>query len=460
MKYLYLECSSGVSGDMLVAALLDLGADWEKLKKVLDGIPNKGFYIEKSRVNKGGIDCCDFNVILKEEENHDHDMEYLYGHLKGQVNDLHGHMEIQESHDHHDHEEAHTAHGHHDHEEAHTAHDHHDHGDAHEEHCHHHSHVGLSEVTRIIDGLSMADGARRIALKTFEILARAEAKAHGTSIDEVHFHEVGALDSIADIVSAAVCLDDLDIRDVIVPKICEGQGTVRSSHGVLPVPVPAVLNIVEESGLKLEILNRQGELVTPTGAAFLAAVRTKETLPSAFRILKNGYGAGKRTYEVPSMVRAMLIEKDEAQASTDRVVKLESNIDDCTGEQLGFTMDRLFEADAKDVNFMPVYMKKNRPAWQLNVICDEKDADSLAKLIFENTSTIGIRKLPVERYTLEREQKRINTALGEIEVKACRIGDEEREYLEYESVSRVAKELKLSWTQAVEMIKSEIRNDI
>ena len=289
MKTLYLECTSGISGDMIVAALLDLGADKDVLMKALSGINDKSFEIKISRVLKSGIDCCDFDVILdKEHDGHDHDMEYLYGHT-------HGHEE-------HNHEHGHHGHGHH--------HDHHhEHDHEHEHHHDHpHEHRNLNDIIAIIDSLDLTEDANRLAKKIFEILAKAEAKAHNRTIEEVHFHEVGAIDSIVDIVSAAVCFDNLGITDVIVPKICEGTGTVRCQHGILPVPVPAVINIASEHKLPLSITNHKGEYVTPTGAAFVAAVMTERKLPDVFVPKKIGLGAGKREHELPGILRAVLID--------------------------------------------------------------------------------------------------------------------------------------------------------
>ncbi|MCR4927469.1 MAG: LarC family nickel insertion protein [Lachnospiraceae bacterium] len=281
MKTLYLECNTGISGDMIVAALLDLGASRDALDKALSGINDKSFSIKIGRVIKSGIDCCDFDVVLDEEhDGHDHDMEYLYGH---------GH----EGHDHH-----------HDHDHEH----HHDHDHHHHEHAH--SHRSLSDIVEIIDGLDLKPGAKDLAIKVFDILAHAEAKAHNKDINEVHFHEVGAIDSIVDIVSAAVCFDDLGITNVIIPRLCEGTGSVRCQHGILPVPVPAVLNIAAAHSLPISITDRKGEYVTPTGAAFAAAVMTSSRLPDVFIPVKVGLGAGKRDHEVPGILRAILI-KDE-----------------------------------------------------------------------------------------------------------------------------------------------------
>ena len=205
----------------------------------------------------------------------------------------------------------------------------------------------MKGIRQIIAAADMTENARKISLDIFEILAQAEAKAHNVPAEEVHFHEVGAVDSIVDILSVAVCLDNLGITDVIVPVLYEGIGTIRCQHGILPVPVPAVTNIVQQCGLDLKITQVKGELVTPTGAAIVAAVRTGKTLPENFEIEKIGIGAGKRTYECPGILRAMLIrntDSDQSSDDKDVIYKLETNIDDCSGEVLGFVMERLFEA--------------------------------------------------------------------------------------------------------------------
>lgn len=412
---LYLECGSGISGDMTVAALLDLTKNSEHLLSVLSTIPVEGFSVEISQVKKSGLDCCDFNVILdKEHENHDHDMEYLHGN--------------------------------------------HNHGNHnHEGHTHHtHTHRGMAEVREIIHHTEMTENARKIALRIFEIIGEAEAKAHGVPMEQVHFHEVGAVDSIVDIIAVAVCLDDLHVDQVIIPKLCEGMGTVRCQHGILPVPVPAVLNIIEKYGLNLEIMDVQGEFVTPTGAAIAAAIQTSDILPKQFKIKKIGMGAGKRIYEKPSILRAMLLESTEqSSVKKECIYKLESNIDDCSGEALGYVMERLLEAGAKDVHYHPVFMKKNRPAWQLNVICDEKDISKLEQIIFRETTTIGIRRIAMERSVLPREKKTVETKYGRAEVKVCDLGGEVRYYPEYESVIRICKEKGLAYQEVYREIIRE-----
>lgn len=303
MKKLYLECNAGISGDMLVAALLDLGADRAKLDEALQSIPAKGFTYNISRVSKAGVDCCDFDVVLDaEHENHDHDMSFLHGEAVAAPVHSHEHEHCHEHH--HDHEHEHE----HDHEHEHCHEHEHDHVHTPHEHHHHHEHRGLKEVIEIINGTQMSEQARALALKIFDIIAEAEGKAHAVAKEDVHFHEVGAIDSIVDIVAIAVCFESLGVDEVIVPELCEGRGTVRCQHGVLPVPVPATANIMQSFGLNVRLLPVQGEFVTPTGAAAAAALMTTDELPEQFKICAIGLGAGKRQYERPSILRALLIE--------------------------------------------------------------------------------------------------------------------------------------------------------
>lgn len=457
-KTLYLECYSGISGDMTVAALLDLGADRLVLDRVLKSLKVSGFETKISRVVKSGIDACDFDVVLdKEHENHDHDMEYLHGHHhKGHENNHfydHNHVHEDKAEHFHSHEHNHA------------------HGAGSAQDRHHHEHRGIKEITYIIEHSAMTENAKKIALRIFEILAEAESKAHNVPVDQVHFHEVGAVDSVVDIVSVAVCLDDLDVTEVIVPVLCEGRGTVRCQHGILPIPVPAVANIVNANHLYLKMTEIEGELVTPTGAAIVAAVKTKDKLPETFEIQKIGIGAGKRQYECPGILRAMIIsqsaETDEAKAQSeefknpeignnpkaenqetkDTIIKMETNIDDCSGEVLGFVMERLMKAGARDVHYVPVFMKKNRPAWVLNVICKEEDIETLQNIIFEETTTIGIRYSRMERTILPRETRTLPTPWGEVLAKVCTLNGKEQLYPEYESVAQLSREKEIPFAE-------------
>lgn len=253
-KLLYLEGASGISGDMTVAALLDLGANETKLSAVLENLCLEGFRWQISRKKSYGIEGCDFDVILD---------------------------------DHHHHHHEHDGH-----------------------HHHHHEHRNLTDVYEVIGRGEMTDGARELARRIFRIVAEAEAKAHGCPIDEVHFHEVGAIDSIADIVAAAVLVDDLGITDCIVTGLTEGSGFVHCQHGDLPVPVPAVLNIAQMYGIPFRPSTVQGEMVTPTGIAIAAALRTRDTLPSRYIVEKTGIGLGKRDFGRANLLRAMILHEE------------------------------------------------------------------------------------------------------------------------------------------------------
>lgn len=281
-KTLYLDCSSGISGDMAVGALLDLGADAGRLTEVLDSLKEKRFSIKTDRIEKNGVICTDFDVILeKEYDNHDHDMEYLFGHNEAEqiAVDKDGIVRY-------------------------TAPD-----DSGKDLQHtHHRH--LSEVLDIIDNSCASERAKKIAEDAFRILAAAEAEVHGVPLSEVHFHEVGAIDSIADILAVGVCIDDLDIERTVITSLNDGKGTVRCQHGILPIPVPAVSSIARNNDITINITDIHGELVTPTGAAVAAVLRTDKELPETFRVIKEGYGSGKRDYDAPCYLKAMLIEPD------------------------------------------------------------------------------------------------------------------------------------------------------
>ena len=446
-KKLYLDCGSGISGDMFVAAMIDLGADPDALEKALDSLPADGFFVEISRVKKAGIDCCDFHVHLDDDcENYDHDMDYLYGNLTlaaGSGCSCHEESDREEHHCH-CHEEGHD-------------------GEAH--HCcrqgkdHHHTHRGLAEILPMIDACDMTETAKALARKIFRIIGEAEAKAHDLPLDKVHFHEVGALDSIVDVVAAAVTFDSLHIKEVIVPKLTEGTGTVRCRHGVMPVPVPATVNIVSAYKIPMELTVAKGEYVTPTGAAVAAAISTSHQLPPSFVIKKAGLGAGKRAYTDRSgILRAFLIQGEENEGR-DKVVKLETDIDDCSGEVLGYVMKKLFKAGAKDVHYAPIFMKKNRPAWELTVICKEDQVEELEQIIFTETTTIGIREYPLMRSVLDREEKEVETVYGKASVKQVFLGKMTRSYPEYETVKKLAKKSKVPFMDVFDAVKEAAKKE-
>ncbi len=429
-RILYLECNSGISGDMTVGALLDLGADKEKLETLLESLGVGGYHLHFGRKKKCGIDAFDFDVHLEEDCGHDHDHAHPHTHPHG-----HAHP-----HDHtHDHNHDHT---------------------------HPHEHRNLTDVLSIINRMDGAKEIKELAAKMFRIVAEAESKAHGIPIEEVHFHEVGAIDSIVDIISTAFCIYDLKIDKVIVSPLAEGQGYVHCQHGVMPVPVPATANIASAWNLKMKVTDNEGEMVTPTGAAIAAALHCGQSLPNHYQIEKIGIGAGNKDFKNANILRAMLIlETDESQAEKaqatsssskdngERMVKLETNLDDCTGETLGFVMEELFDIGAADVWYTPIFMKKNRPAYLLSVLCTESIREAAEEIIFTHTTTIGIRRSFMERTVLKRECQTIETRLGTAAVKVCKVGQKEKIYPEYESVKKIAKEQHLSFSEVCHEVK-------
>jgi len=447
---LWLDGTSGISGDMTVGALLDLGIDFHSLEMAIASLRLEGARIACARTRKSGLDACDFRVELDEaHENHDHDMAYL-------------------------HPDRYPAHG----ADAsvfsqpESAADSSDHSDTQEpsdHHAHAHAHHGrsLGEIEAILARGELSENARRLAVRIFRIIAEAEARVHGRAIEEVHFHEVGAVDSIIDIASAAFCIDALGIERCVVTGLTEGTGTVRCQHGLLPVPVPAVTQILSACPMPLHIAETvQGELITPTGAAIAAALRTDEHLPTHFRIRKTGLGAGKRDYATAGVLRACLIEEapDEAAirppafaaaptqpadrtetaapaaaaTSPSPMLVLETNIDDCSGEALGYTLEQLLAAGAADAYYTPVFMKKNRPGQLLTVVVRPELRGAMEDIIFRNTTTIGIRCHEVARTVLPREIRTVRTPWGEADIKCCRLGEDTYYYPESRSTAALA----------------------
>lgn len=398
---LYLECYSGISGDMTVAALLDLGATEENLRKTLAQLPLTGYVVRIGRTQKSGLDACDFDVILEGDAH---------------AEELGGHSHVHS----------------------------HEHG----AYIHTHEHRTWRDIEQMLDKADLKPRVLELSKQMFQIIADAEGKVHGRPAEAVHFHEVGAVDSIVDIVCAAACMEELGIDRVVVSDIWEGQGHVHCQHGILPVPVPAVLQIAAGHGLTLRQTEQQGEMVTPTGAAVAALSEGRK--PERFTIKKIGLGAGKKVFSRANVLRAMLIE--EAKEPEEKLWMLESNIDDCSGEVLGYTVERIMEAGARDAFFTPIYMKKNRPAYQLSVLCEEEQIQEMNAILFRETTTIGVRRYAVERDVLERRMEEVVTPFGAAEVKVCFWGNDKMRYPEYESVKRLAKEQGIAYREMYRIV--------
>ena len=436
MKYLYLDGSCGISGDMTVAALLGLGASREKLDAAIAGLGLEGVHVHVENSKSYSIAGLSFAVHV-----HDHDADHVHSHEEGYVE----HCETKDD------RRKRTAlsdlslsaHGH----QGGTK-------ECHEGH-HHHEHRHLSEVYEILDRTANAGAVTPRALDTakkiFRIIAEAEAKAHGVPVEEVHFHEVGAVDSIVDILAVAVLADDLGIENCIVTGLNEGSGFVETQHGQLPIPVPAVAHIAEAAGIALHITETKGEMVTPTGAGIVAALRTQETLPAGYKILKSGIGLGKRDFGRANFLRAQIIEdcaNDKGSDATSgttgsavldcNVFQIEANIDDSTPEELGYAMDKLFEAGARDVHFIPCYMKKNRMGTLLCALADSEHLAAVEKTIFLHTSTVGVRRFPVERTCMSRSIFEVETEYGKVRIKKSVLGNIEKNKPEFDDLKALA----------------------
>ena len=393
-KTLYLECTSGISGDMTVAALLDLGASKEKLVEVIDDL---GLNVELkfSRVYKNGIGSYDFDVVILDEMGH--------------------------------------------------------HDDA--NHCHR----TLKEINPIIDNSKLSDRAKELSHKMFNAVAHAESRVHGLPFEEVHFHEVGAVDSIVDILATAFCICDLGIEKVKASTLNEGRGQILCQHGVIPVPVPATMEIVKEYDLPLNILPVDGEMVTPTGAAIAATLVDSFGTMNAKKVYKIGYGAGKKDFEHANVLRAYLYEDADSKATesenTDVVNLIETNIDDSSPEELGFCLEKLFELGVNDAFFTPIYMKKARPAYTLIVMCNDECFDSAIEIIFKHTSSTGVRHSKIDRIFMNREKVLANTIYGDVEANKFTYKDISKVSLEYDSVKKLAEEKNVGITSIYKSYK-------
>lgn len=388
MKTLYIECNMGAAGDMLLASLAELTGDVKACEDKLNslGIPDVTYEFEKSV--KCGIEGTHAHVAVHgvEEDEHMHD---------------HHHEEHHHEHTHEEH--AHT------HEHEHHDYDHH-HEHEHEEHHHHHTH--MSDIENIINGLNVSDKVKADALAVYGLIAEAESKAHGKPVTDIHFHEVGTMDAVADIVGVCVLLEQIGADKIVVSPLATGFGQVRCAHGILPVPAPATASIIE--GIPTYSGDVEGELLTPTGAALLKHFADSFGTRPVMSIEKNGYGMGKKDFAKANMLRTFI---GEADNESDKVVEMKFNVDDMTGEEIGYATGVLMDNGALDVFTTSVYMKKNRPGILFTVLVKLEDKEKFAKLIFENTTTIGIRYNEMERFKLARREEKVMTRFGEVSFK-------------------------------------------
>ena len=388
MKVIYLDCSMGAAGDMLMAALYELLEDKQAFLDMMRSLGLPGIEISAEPAVKCGITGTHMKVLV------------------------HGSEELDALHDHlHEHAHEHS----HDHE--------------------HHHHTGLHEIEHLLSHLDLPQTVRDDALAVYHRIAEAESKVHGRPVDQIHFHEVGTLDALADVVGVCLLMHLLAPEKVYASSVHVGSGQVRCAHGILPVPAPATALLL--SGVPIYGGAIQGELCTPTGAALLTHFVTKFGELPAMRLLKSGYGMGTKDFPAANCVRAMLGEQD---APTEEILELSCNLDDCTGEAIGFAMERLLDAGALDVYWTSVGMKKNRPGILLTCMCRPLDREKMVELLFRHTTTLGVRESAFRRYTLSRESKTIQTPDGDIRVKVSTGYGVAREKPEFEDLAKIARE--------------------
>ncbi|MBR1891174.1 MAG: nickel pincer cofactor biosynthesis protein LarC [Clostridia bacterium] len=394
MKVLYLDLSMGVAGDMLSAALADLFDNKEQVIDRLNALNITGVHYSLTESVKRGIVGKKMTVTVNGQSEGEHD-------------------------------------------------NHHDHDDH-----HHHHHSGLKDIERIISSLNISDNVKQNALNVYKLIAQAESRAHGVKVEEVHFHEVGAMDAVADVVAVSYLLDLLKVDEIVCSPIRTGFGFTRCMHGVIPVPAPATAYLLE--GLTAYAGDEEGELATPTGVALVKNFVSHICAMPTMTIKKVGYGMGEKDFSHPNMVRAFFGETQENL--TDEVVKLEFNVDDMTAEQLAYSGERLMRTGAKEVYLTPVTMKKSRLGTLVTVLCDQSAEDETVRAIFKNYSTIGLRTSVCKRYVLDRINSVVETPYGSVRKKVSTGYGLEKSKYEYDDVCRVAKNLDVSFERALSFI--------
>ena len=422
MKTLYLECAMGAAGDMLTAALLELTEDRQAFLDKMNHIGLPGVRVDAEESVKCGITGTHIRVTVDGTEEESEDAEEHHHHPA------------------HDHEHSHE----HDHDHGHS------HDEAHEhEHSHgHHHHASAADIENLIDGLDVSERVKKDAKAVYALIAEAESKVHGRPVTEIHFHEVGTLDAVADVVGVCLLMEALSPDQVIVSPVHTGSGHVHCAHGILPVPAPATALILQ--GIPSYGGQVRGELCTPTGAALLKHFVSGFGDRPVMTVEKIGYGMGKKDFERANCVRAFLGE-NEGQRET--ISKLECNLDDMTGEDIGFAMEQLFAAGAFEVYTQPVGMKKSRPGVLLTVICSTGDADRLAGEMMKHTTTLGIRRQDLSRYVLKRKVEEVDTPCGKVRVKYASGMGITRSKAEYEDLAALAREKNVSLADIREMIR-------
>ncbi len=411
MKILYLDCGMGAAGDMLASALLELLPEPDAFVEKLNSIGIPGVRFTKETRVKCGITGTGLRVLVGGEE------------------------EGTEQHHHdHDHDHEHHSHGH-------------DHGHPHV----HHSHSSLEDIKHLVTGhLEIPAKTAEDVMNVYSIIADAESCVHGVPVGEIHFHEVGAMDAVADITAVCMLMEEIAPDETVVSPVHVGSGQVKCAHGILPIPAPATARILR--GVPAYGGSIKSELCTPTGAALLKYFATRFGDMPVISVDRIGYGMGKKDFERANCVRAML--GSCTDGNTDTVLELSCNVDDMTAEEIGFAMERLFEGGAKEVYTVPVGMKKSRPGTMIRVICAPEDRESVIELIYRHTSTIGVRETVSRRYILDRSEKTADTPYGKVRVKESSGYGVKKRKIEYEDLARIAREQGLSLSEVRKLADS------
>lgn len=428
MRIAYLECFSGISGDMFLGALVDAGVSPRLLEDTVAAL-GLGARLEISRVVRSGISATKVDVWVDGEKDMPRE-EYWEKQNAGHA----AAPALIEASAHHDHPHEH---GHsHEHTHSHTS------AEAHAPHRHGHTHRGLNEIRKIISDAKISDQAKKTAISVFEALGAAEAKIHDVPVEEIHFHEVGAVDAIVDIICAAVGAEALAVDEFVCSPLNVGGGTVHCAHGAFPIPAPATLDLLREAPVYSSGV--QAELVTPTGAAILKTLARRFEAFPPMKVERAGYGAGSRDFERnPNVVRLVIGEaaKPLDKVNSETISVLEANIDDLNPQVFGYVLDRLLQEGALDVFGIPVQMKKNRPGTLLTVLCQSADVIKLTQLIFAETTTLGVRQRQEVRQTLARRWENVRTQWGEVRIKIASMNGTVTNYApEYEDCRRIAAE--------------------
>lgn len=415
MKVLYFDCSSGISGNMTLGALMELVDEPDYLQKELNKLHVDGYHLHVSKTKKNGITGTYVDVHLEHVHHHDHEYEHEHPH---------------------DHEHEH----HHDHEH---------------EHHHHHEHRNLFDVNKIIDDADIDPKAKDLAKKIFLKVALAESKVHNETLENVHFHEVGAIDSIVDIIGTAILITKIAPDKIMSSIVNDGYGFIHCAHGMISVPVPATSEIFAASDVKFRQIDVDTELVTPTGAAIIAQLSESFGTMPAMKVQKIGWGCGTKDLKIPNVLKVLCgtIEENE-----DEIMVIETNIDDCSGEILGYTMDKLFAKGALDVFFTPIFMKKNRPAYRLTVACHQEQLSDMQNIIFKHTTTIGLRYRREQRTVLNRETVSVSTSFGQVRAKVIDFQGERHVYPEYEDIKDIADRENLSIRDVFDICKKTMND--